>query len=817
MRTTPNLAKKAKLIRIKDDRNEVSNNMTSNEPSWIGRKLGGRYEIEEILGRGGMSTVYRATDPNLKRKVAIKLIHPHLTDNPEFIQRFEQEAAAIAQLRHNNIVQVHDFNNAQGIYYMVMEYIAGETLEDKLQKLNNAHMNMPIDETIKILAKVCDAANYAHERRMIHRDLKPSNVMINLVGEPILMDFGIAKIIGGRSHTATGAAMGTASYMSPEQVRGDKSDHRTDIYSLGIMLYEMLSGELPFQGDSTFQVMLKHVNEPIPDIRQFDMNTPLPLITILERALAKEPRERYQSAKEMGTALNAAGLQLHGSVSDTLASRYLDRLAILWKQANDYFSNGKYEICIDKLEEMKQIDPDFQQIRVDELHQNALDHLFARAAHLYQDGKYQESQDALTQLKARTSNDPEIEQLERNLQLAFSNQVVITKLETLYDEANTLLESQAYSHALSKWESLERQRGENPFPDLLEVEKRAKEGICSVKYQKAVTALSNNDPEKALQLWDEITAILPAYPDNQLVVYAAEQMLSSEQPSLNKSRFVGIVIGAVALFIIGFFIIRGIGGNEIERPTPTQSQILAADVEESATPTETISATKTAVSPTSTPQPDSVVVVAEKPSPTSAPPTNTPIPTATATSTPEVKTAVATNNASIFTAPDSGSETLAFVSFDETVTVLGRSSNPNWIYIKTEDDEEGFAAASRFDLSNIVTEELDIISASSTGTLNPTSVSGSSGPLSMVKYPLNGTGSCNDTGWTIQVYVEGSGGNGVYSYYWNDIVQVRDQAGGSAFLVSGIDNNTIGSVKVTSQDGQSISEDLFVPKPSCNN
>ena len=812
MRTTPNLAKKAKLIRITDDRNEVSNNMTSNEPSWIGRKLGGRYEIEEILGRGGMSTVYRATDPNLKRKVAIKLIHPHLTDNPEFIQRFEQEAAAIAQLRHNNIVQVHDFNNAQSIYYMVMEYIAGETLEDKLQKLNNAHMHMPIDETIKILAKVCDAANYAHERRMIHRDLKPSNVMINLVGEPILMDFGIAKIIGGRSHTATGAAMGTASYMSPEQVRGDKSDHRTDIYSLGIMLYEMLSGELPFQGDSTFQVMLKHVNEPIPDIRQFDMNTPLPLITILERALAKEPRERYQSAKEMGTALNAAGLQLHGSVSDTLASRYLDRLAILWKQANDYFSNGKYDTCIDKLEEMKQIDPDFQQIRVDELHQNALDHLFARAAHLFQDGKYQESQDALKQLKARTSNDPEIEQLERNLQLAFSNQVAITKLETLYDEANTLLESQAYSHALSKWESIERQRGENPFPDLLEVEKRAKEGICSVKYQQAVTALSNNDPEKALQIWDEITAILPAYPDNQLVVYAAQQMLSSEQPNSNKSRVVGIVIGVVALLIVGFFIIRGFGGNDIV-PTPTQTQILAADETESPTPTATIAATETAVSPTITSSPETAVIVEETSTSTPSP-TNTP--TATATSEPEEKTAVSINNAGIFTAPDADSTTVAFVGFDESVTVLGRSSNSNWIYIKTEDDEEGFAAANRFDLSNINVEELEVYSAT-ISTSNPTSVPGNFVSLSIVKYPLEGTGACVNDSWTVQVFVEASGGNGVYTYYWDNVLQAKEQTGGAAFTVSGIDNNTIGTITATSQDGQSITEDLFVPKPSCNN
>ena len=284
--------------------------MKSFGPSWIGRSLNGRYQIESILGRGGMSSVYRAQDPNLRRKVAVKIIHQHLTDNPEFIQRFEQEAALVAQLRHTNIVQVHDFNHDGDVYYMVLEYVAGETLARKLEALNSVGLRLPLADIVRIMATICDAVDYAHQRRMIHRDLKPANVMINLLGEAVLMDFGIAKIMGGQPHTATGAAMGTAAYMSPEQVQGDKADHRADIYSLGIIMYEMLGGETPFHGDSTYQVMLQHVNEPVPDIRLIDTNVPGSLAAILEKALAKDPDDRYQTAAAMADALRTFHRQL---------------------------------------------------------------------------------------------------------------------------------------------------------------------------------------------------------------------------------------------------------------------------------------------------------------------------------------------------------------------------------------------------------------------------------------------------------------------------------------------------------------------------
>jgi serine/threonine-protein kinase len=279
--------------------------MTQQSPrrSWIGQTVGGRYKIEAQLGQGGMSTVYKATDPNLQRTVAVKLIHSHLSNDAEFIRRFELEASAVAQLRHSNIVQVYDFNHDDNLYYMVLEYVPGETLQNRLETLNKAGQRLPIEEAVKIIANTCEAVGFAHEQGMIHRDLKPANVMLNSRGQPILMDFGVAKMLGGIQHTATGAIIGTAKYMSPEQARGDRPDERTDLYSLGVMLYEMLTGEPPFDADSTVALLMKHVTEPVPDLRNINQDVPEALVTVVKKALAKDRTERYQTAGDMATAL----------------------------------------------------------------------------------------------------------------------------------------------------------------------------------------------------------------------------------------------------------------------------------------------------------------------------------------------------------------------------------------------------------------------------------------------------------------------------------------------------------------------------------
>lgn len=280
----------------------------SNNPSWIGKKLSGRYEIEELIGQGGMASVYKAMDPNLHRTVAIKLIHSHLSNDPEFVSRFEEEAAAVAQIRHPNIIQVYDFDNDGDDYYMVLEFILGETLQDKLKRLADDNQFMSLEDAIKIIASVCDALQYTHARGMIHRDIKPANIMNSVEGQTILMDFGVAKIIGGKEHTATGAVVGTAQYMSPEIIKGEKPDFSVDIYSSGVTLFECLSGRPPFAADSVMSTLMMHVNDPVPDLREINDKVPEALVLVIKKALEKEKDNRYKSAAEFAEALRSIDL-----------------------------------------------------------------------------------------------------------------------------------------------------------------------------------------------------------------------------------------------------------------------------------------------------------------------------------------------------------------------------------------------------------------------------------------------------------------------------------------------------------------------------
>lgn len=270
---------------------------------WTGKKLSNRYLIEDMLGQGGMSAVYKASDPNLKRVVAVKMIHTHLSEDPNFIQRFEEEASSVAQLRHPGIIQVYDFNKDDDVYYMILEFVPGETFQDLLKRMNKDGRRLESHKVAKYMAGICDAVDYAHQRGMIHRDIKPANLMLNTQDQAILMDFGIAKIVGGQSHTATGAVVGTAMYMSPEQIRGESPDRRSDIYSLGVTLFEMVGGHPPFQADSAMTLMMMHVNDPVPDPRKLNPNVPDELVAVINKALAKDPNDRYQTAAQMASAL----------------------------------------------------------------------------------------------------------------------------------------------------------------------------------------------------------------------------------------------------------------------------------------------------------------------------------------------------------------------------------------------------------------------------------------------------------------------------------------------------------------------------------
>lgn len=274
--------------------------------SWIGKSIGGRYQIEALLGQGGMSAVYKASDPNLNRTVAVKLIHPHLSEQSEFVDRFRAEASVVAQLRQPNIVQVFDFNQDGDVFYMVMEFVAGETLRQALDRLNKAGRQMPLVEVMKYALNLGEAIEYAHQRNVIHRDIKPANVILDKQGQAVLMDFGIAKIMGGPEYTATGATMGTALYMPPEQIRGERVDARSDIYAMGVMLFEMIAGRPPYQAASPMTILMMHLGDPLPDLNLLRPDCPAVLRAIVEKAMAKDPAQRYQSSAEMNTALAGA-------------------------------------------------------------------------------------------------------------------------------------------------------------------------------------------------------------------------------------------------------------------------------------------------------------------------------------------------------------------------------------------------------------------------------------------------------------------------------------------------------------------------------
>jgi serine/threonine-protein kinase len=268
------------------------------------KKLANRYELGEPIGRGGMAEVYEALDTRLNRTVAIKILRNDLARDPSFIARFRREAQAAAALNHPTIVAVYDtgeeiFDEGNGVTnvpYIVMEYVNGTTLRDIIK----SGRKLQTERALKISIGVLDALAYSHEHGIIHRDIKPANVMITKNGEVKVMDFGIARALADTKATMTGGStvLGTAHYLSPEQARGESVDARSDLYSAGVLLYELITGETPFQGDSPVAVAYQHVSEYAPAPSSLDAQIPKEIDTVVLHALAKSPNDRYQTAEE---------------------------------------------------------------------------------------------------------------------------------------------------------------------------------------------------------------------------------------------------------------------------------------------------------------------------------------------------------------------------------------------------------------------------------------------------------------------------------------------------------------------------------------
>ncbi|NJL94187.1 MAG: serine/threonine protein kinase [Anaerolineae bacterium] len=272
------------------------------ESSLIGQTIDGRYEVKELIGRGGMAMVYRAAQPAMGRDVAIKVILPDVGSGPEFVQRFQQEAQIVARLEHPHILPVYDFGEYRGQAYLVMRLLEAGDLQDHIRR------GMPsLQEATRLISQIASALTYAHQQGIIHRDLKPQNVLMDNGGNPYLTDFGIAKAIGATSQmTQTGALMGTPAYMAPEQWRTEPVDATTDVYALGIMAYVMLTGKMPFESETPFGLMYLHLDSmPDPlEVKRSDL--PTNLTHVIFRAIAKRREERFPSAVAFGEMLQRA-------------------------------------------------------------------------------------------------------------------------------------------------------------------------------------------------------------------------------------------------------------------------------------------------------------------------------------------------------------------------------------------------------------------------------------------------------------------------------------------------------------------------------
>jgi hypothetical protein len=318
----------------------------------------GQYHLTEIIGRGGMATVYKAHQTSLDRFVAVKVLTR--THDPEFSLRFTREAYTIARLHHPNILAVYDYAQHDGLLYLVMPCIdKGVTLHDLLDR------PMEPVRALRLMARVVDALDYAHQRGVIHRDVKPSNVLITSSNWPVLADFGIAKLMDeSLCFTQSGMIVGTAAYMAPEQATGQPIDGRTDLYACGIILYEALTGRVPFDATTPLGVMHQHVYEPPPPPRAIQPDLPESIEAVLLRALAKDPHDRYQTAAEMAVALERMASQIE-------RSRTLSTIEDLYEAGAPAYATGHWDAAIEQRSQLVAVDAEDED--AGEVLQNARD------------------------------------------------------------------------------------------------------------------------------------------------------------------------------------------------------------------------------------------------------------------------------------------------------------------------------------------------------------------------------------------------------------------------------------------------------------
>jgi hypothetical protein len=312
----------------------------------------GKYEILEKIGEGGFGVVYRGHDLALNRQVAVKVLHANLVVTPEFIERFKREARLAASLHHPNIITMLDVGEEER-YFLVMELLPGGTLRDLLKN----GKPMPLARTLELLKPIAEALDYAHSKEMVHRDVKPSNILLREDGQPVLTDFGLAKSLSDSSVSSTGLAVGTAEYMAPEQVLGNPPGPATDIYALGVIAYQMLTGKVPFSGTTPYSIQKGHAEGRPPDPREINPALGEQTAQILLKSLEKEPQSRFQSGAELVAAFSA--------IAEQEQERYWKAL---YDEANALMEKKEYGLAEEKWTALQEAKPDYKDTAAQLMH-----------------------------------------------------------------------------------------------------------------------------------------------------------------------------------------------------------------------------------------------------------------------------------------------------------------------------------------------------------------------------------------------------------------------------------------------------------------
>jgi serine/threonine protein kinase/formylglycine-generating enzyme required for sulfatase activity len=537
----------------------------------------GPYRILHQIGEGGMAKVYKAFQANMERYVALKVLPAHYADEPQFAKRFIQEARTIARLEHKNILPVYDFGEHNKITYLVMRYLEGGTLKDVLSQ-----GRLTLHDTLEIMDQVCSALDYAHRQGVIHRDVKPANIMIDAEGAAYLTDFGIAKVLGKSSDlTATGVAIGTPAYMAPEQAIGEKIDGRTDLYALGVVLYEMILGRVPFKADTPMAVLMAHLHDPLPLPSQVEPDIHGAIENVIIKALAKEPEDRYQSATAMMGALRQAIYEaapeslettLVNLISEIRASRdegpaggiateisdplLLEKLEKLYIDGLSAYWVKDWERAQSRLNEVISIDPNYKDAAVrlaDIEKQHQLVNLHQQAQQAIEGASWESAQRILREILSTAPNDSDAKEkmalVERQLELA-----------SLYAQGEQLFQAGQWRAVINIFERIHQL--EKGYPDPQNLYAQAQDALAEqdrlekIKaiYQKGLQAMDKGNWKQAQKLFNQVNAQQLGYAETeQLLARVTEEMaqakLAGKEPRFRFKPWYGLIAVVVILAI----------------------------------------------------------------------------------------------------------------------------------------------------------------------------------------------------------------------------------------------------------------------------